>query len=796
MNTGINLDIDHFHISPFYSIISFHKVIDALQKIANEDTVPYRANYAKSLLKEVEKVPELYTGVTSKKTIYENIELIQNLLADLFPTALTNNEIKAVSLPFQNFIFNFTKRFQQIMNDAGEEFEINIRDFSNDQYYIFSCCLILNTYYGENFDLSRPLFYDIPDKNGVIRHYRIIFNGDFVELIPTENALPISEEDIKLLKKNYNNIDLWKEKFPQHSWILKGFGIINLFDVTIENTISNIKSNLLKVEQEEIDIEAIQNIFRSIYKLYDLNFGVFFINDSLYEFVDLPSRIVLASTFNLTGKKVSKEISQAAKSFFKNLENINGYFCVTDIDELYHRKEWIPYLDYLRSKNVRSFILSPIRKLDNNQAYFELTSNIPYALHTVNAQKLNDVLPLINDTFERYHNDLKNEIDAIIQREYTTIHPSVNWKFEQEARNYYFNKMSKKNSNLKEIIFEDVFPLYGESDIKNSSQFRNEAITSDVKKQLKSIKKILEITHPSDDKLLFSQRINEIGILQDKIKKNEFTTEVQIQQYIIQNIHPLFQQLRQIPTYQKTISKYFAQLHPKDQLFYIERKKYENSIQLINKNLTELIDNEQGNIQQIYPHYYERFRTDGVEHNIYIGNSITPNKIYDDIYLYNLRLWQLQIMSKMVITHQKLKPNLAFDMDITNLILVYDSFVSLKFRMDEKRFDLNTNSDIRYEILKKRLSKARVRHSNERIVQSNQLTIVYMNEKDKRDYYDYVRFLQSLGYLKPEIEEIVVENLQSITNLEALRVSVNIDFDPNDFVMKSYSDYINFLTKG
>jgi len=138
---------------------------------------------------------------------------------------------------------------------------------------------------------------------------------------------------------------------------------------------------------------------------------------------------------------------------------------------------------------------------------------------------------------------------------------------------------------------------------------------------------------------------------------------------------------------------------------------------------------------------------------------------------------------------------LAFDMDVTNLILAYDSVVSLKFRMDEKRFDLNTNSDIRYEILKKRLSKARVKHSNERIVQSNQLTIVYMNEKDKRDYYDYARFLQSLGYLNNEIEEIMVEDLQNITNLEALRISVNLDFDPNDFVMKSYSDYINFLSK-
>src|SRR5690606_25058935 len=147
-----------------------------------------------------------------------------------------------------------------------------------------------------------------------------------------------------------------------------------------------------------------------------------------------------------------------------------------------------------------------------------------------------------------------------------------------------------------------------------------------------------------------------------------------------------------------------------------------NSIQLINKNLTELIDNEQANIQQIYPHYYERFRTDGVEHNIYIGNSITPNKIYDDIYLYNLRLWQLQMMSKMVITHQQLKPNLGVDMDHSNLILSDYSVASLKARMDKKRFVLNTKRDLRYEILMKRLSKARVKHSNERIVQSNQLT--------------------------------------------------------------------------
>ena len=213
MDKKLNLNIDQFTVSPFFSVISFHKVVDSLKEITKEKDAPYRAVYAQSLIEEVNKVPELYTGVTSKKTIYENLDLIHNLLADLFPTALTYNEIKAVSLPFQNFNFNFTKRFQQIINDAGEEFEINIRDFTNDQYYIFSCCLILNTHYGENFDLTRPLFYDIPDKNGVNRHYRIVYNGDFCELIPTENAVTITKEDIQLLKSSFDDVEIWKQNF-------------------------------------------------------------------------------------------------------------------------------------------------------------------------------------------------------------------------------------------------------------------------------------------------------------------------------------------------------------------------------------------------------------------------------------------------------------------------------------------------------------------------------------------------------------------------------------------------------
>jgi len=794
MSDELNLGIDYFNQSPFYSVISFHKVIDALKEIAKETETPYRAIYAQSLLAEVAKVPELYDGITSRKLIYNNLPLIHNLLADLFPTALTANEIKAVSLPFQNFNFNFTQRFQKIISEAGEDFEINFRDFNNDQYYIFSCCLILNSCYGENFDLSRPMFYDIPDKNGVIKHYRITFNGDFTELIPTDKALKITQDDIKVLKRSYNDISVWKEKFPIHSWILKGFGIITLTDVTIENTISSIKTNLLKPGQEGMSLAEGKQIFRSIFKEKSIDYGIFFVNDVLYDFIELPLVVNFKSYFHVSAT-VSKEILSAAKKFFKQFNNTVDYYCVTDILELYNHKEWIPYLDYLQTKGIRSFILAPIKKTDSYQAYVEITSSIPFALHTVNANKLNDVMPLINDTFIKYQIDIKNELDAIIQREYTAFHPSVNWKFEEQAKNYYFAKTHKTETVLKEIEFENIFPLYGETDIQSSTKFRNKAMLTDLRRQLKEIMNVLEFIKPKEENLLFQQRINEIVFFQNQLKTHQFVAEAQIHRYIIDTIHPLFKQLSEKEEYHNIIQKYNKQLDEKHQRFWHQRKKYDLAIQTVNKLLTDVLDSEQTAVQTVYPHYFERFRTDGVEHNLYIGSSISPTQIYDSMYLYNLRLWQLQVMCKVVIMHQDLKQNLSFDMDLTSLILVYNEPIFIKFRLDEKRFDVENNDDIRFEVIKKRLAKAMVKNTNERMVQANKLTIVYLNETDKKDYLSYIDFLKNQDYFIGETEDITVEDLQDITDLKALRVTINTHFNNDNFKIFSYTNYVDYLTK-
>lgn len=768
------MPIDQFENSPFTTVISFHKVIETLEDIAENDEVSYRVDYAKALLKEVEKLPELRTGITTEEMIYENENLIKNLLADLFPTALNNNEIKAVSFPFQNFTFNFTNRFKKIIREAGSNFEMSIRDLTEDNFYIMNCCLILSVHYNENIDLMRPLFYDIPDAHGIIKHYKIMYNADFVEVIPTVHAKKLSQEEINELKNSYNNLDLWKEKFPPHSWILKGFGIISLFDVTVESAISNLKSKLLKADSENTSFEnsELDETFKSVFKLPDIQVGFSFFSSVENHIIKVPNKLHIKSfisTLEIDQKKLISLFNEIFDYLVLTKENL----IISDIDVLIEDENFKELGYYFKQKGIESFIFTPVFTVEQISGIIELVSGTKYALNTINAQKLNDVTPFITDTFERIQNDIRNQLEAFIQKEYTTIHPSVYWKFLEEARKYFF-ELSETNYIYKEIVFDKVFPLYGASDIKSSTILRNRAITKDLQDQLHWLLSIFYLVDDENNKLLFDQRIFELKEFQNLLEEGLSSgIEQEINKYINQKIHPLLKNITDEEVIREKVAAYLSLFDEESQSFYQERKRFDTALNHINKRLAEILDAAQITAQNIFPHYYERFVTDGVEHNIYIGSSITPSKIFDQIYLQNLRLWQIQTLCKMQnFIQQNSQHEMPFMFEMTSLILVYDTPVSIRFRMDEKRFDIDGNHNIKYEVIKKRIDKAFIKNSDERIVQSNMLTIVYMNEEQKNEYTDYLTFLASKAILDTEIQQFDIEDLAGVSGLKALRVNI------------------------
>lgn len=773
--------------NPFEVQVSFHKLIENLEEIAQSD-VDYRANYAKGLLEQVATVPELRSGITDVKQIEQHKMLIRYLLSDLFPTALTKNEIKAVTIPFHNITFNYSERFQHILNNAGLDFDMIIRDFDDDNFYIMSCCLILNVYYGYRFDSTKPFFYDIPDEDGIMKHYRILYNGDFLEVFKTDKSIDISKEDLAILIDNFHDIELWKSKFPPKSWILRGFGIMSLFDATVENAVSNLKTTLLTNKRDGESIsDSFVTIFKSIFRIPDLRIGYTAVNEEANKFVISPFAKNVQS-FILADMEECGCGDMVCNDSFEELIKDRKYISISDVEKFGIETGETRFSEMLLKQNIRSAIFAPVIKNEKLLGIVEVVSPRIQELNSINANKMDVVMPYLTDTVERYYSDVQNMIDAMIQNEYTTIHPSVYWKFRDEA---LLHINDNRETVFHEIIFGNVYPLYGQIDIKGSSDMRNETTKEDIVLQVNLLLEIFETILKEKPLPIFEQKIFElndlIGTIESRIKAD---SEQLVLNYIKSDINPILQKYKSdSEAINKLIESYFDKLDANAGTVYESRKKFDASISVINKKMADILDKKQAEAQAQYPHYYERFKTDGVEHNLYIGNSITNQPEFDLLYLYNLRLWQLQVMCDMENQYHAFKTTLPHQMEVASLLLVFNHPITIRFRMDEKRFDVDGSYNARYEVVKKRIDKAFIKGTKDRITQKDKITIVYTQQNEENEYKRYISFLQHKNRLGSEIEYFEVEDLQGVSGLKGIRVSVLFD-EISDQKVYSYQELL------
>lgn len=736
----------------------------------------YEAARAKAILKNVYAHPELRDGLTGPEQVEANAAIISRLLEDLFPPVLTLNEIKAVSLPYLNIIFNHSERFRNILADAGPDFDITIRDFDEHQFYVASCCLILNRFYGTHLDFTKPLFYDIPAADGVIRHYRILYNADFLELIPTEAAPVLSQKQIDKLLNNYDDLELWKKTFPASAWMLKGFALMTLVDVTVENAVSNLKSTLL-VNNNPPDLQqALSPIFQSIFKITDIQMGFTPFDKEEGVFTSKLMGQKAKSHLLANRPEVDSNVLFCDKPYTK-LMKAQSYFAIADMEDFAAKHPDSDLGQHFLDLGIHSVILAPVVKNDVLLGILELVSPIKKQFNSVNAHKLEVVMPFIVDSIDRKMSEIKNKIQAVIQNNYTTLHPSVDWKFQREAQNYIQKTNGGLTYSLKEIVFKNVYPLYGQVDIKDSSVTRNRSVINDLSAQLNQLIYILNQVNKHASVALIEQHLIDLkGFLIDLAENIKADTEQSIQHYLETWVYPL---LRNTDNFSDKlrgeIKNYFDQIDRTTGEFHLNRRSYEKTLGLINEKLADIMDARQDEIQHYFPHYFERFRTDGIEHNMYIGATIAPKLEFKPDDLHRLRLWQLMVTAEMAIEHEHLKEILPFPLDVTSLLLVFSTPIDIRFRMDEKHFDIDGAYNVRYEVIKKRIDKSRILGSDERITQPGKITIVYSKAEEETEYRNYISILQKHNIIDTEIEHFEVEDLQSVSGLKALRIAVKHD---------------------
>lgn len=788
----INTMKEEINDFPLQTRIGLKKVFEAYrEEIENSGVNKKRYSEIFAVEKEY---PILSSGISDFKDLEKYKEQIDTVLSPMFPAVLQKNEIKFATIPFQEVSFHSTERYKNIMNAAGNDFPLNIINFEADEFYIMGCSLILNHYYGKKVDFRRSYYYNIPDAQGMIRNYSLLYNADFVEIEKTARAKEITEDDINELLESFENISVWKEKFPPKSWIFNGFVIASLIDVTMNVSISNFKSNLLSLEKNrDFYNTQFDHIFQAIFNLRSLRIGFTDYNEETESFERVLFKEV--ESFLLNGEKSQSSKEALCEASYYTIFKEKQFYCVTDA-ERYHKlyPENLLYKKIL-DQGMKSAIFAAILYNEKILGVLELVSPEVNALNTINANKLRDIMPFVIDTVVRSKLNLENELELIIQEECTALHSSVHWKFRREAKRYW-NSINEGNPAVfREVVFENVYPLYGQTDIKGSSEARNEATKKDLTLQLNYIDGILgKLMKYSALPILDQMKFDIVKFLEQIEINLQVDTERKIMNFLISEIIPFFAYLRERKDiYRVLVDEYYQLLDSNTGFVYKHRKDYDESVMIINKRLASILDAKQQEAQEMYPHYFERFKSDGVEHNLYIGESITKEDSFNKIYLNNLKLWQLQVVCEMENSYFHFKDKLPIDLNVASMVLVFNGSLSLRFRMDEKRFDVDGTYNARYEVVKKRVDKAHIKNSKERITQPGKISIIYSQKEDEEEYMKYISFLQHKKMLDTEVEFLELEDLQGVTGLKALRV--NILYSKNIEEIKEYYTYEDLIAQ-
>ncbi|MCJ7757298.1 MAG: GAF domain-containing protein, partial [Gillisia sp.] len=445
-----------------------------------------------------------------------------------------------------------------------------------------------------------------------------------------------------------------------------------------------------------------------------------------------------------------------------------------NIDEYEKRSNYNLLSQNLKNSHVKSCILAPISSNNELLAVLELVSPRKNELNSINAIKLDDILPYIVTAVKRNKTESENRIKAVIQSECTSIHPSVLWIFEKEAKKFIKEIDGDGLASFKDIAFKDVYPLYGQIDIVGSSDERNSAILYDLIQHLELIEKIIEEAFQQEELPIYDQIRIKIRDFKEEVNESLNTdSEEKMLNLLIRDVNPLIVDLSEkSEELMNLVEEYQAKLNPDTGMIYNHRKHYDETVQIINRTMARVLDKKQRNAQKIYPHYFERYKTDGVDHNIYIGEDLTYNRPFNMDYLYNLRLWQLVTMCEMENRFYQLQKTTPIKLDASSLILVFNATLSIRYRMDEKKFDVDGTYNARYEIIKKRIDKAFIKDTEERITQKGKLAIIYSHNSDEEEYLKYVKYLQTRNYLGDQVELLELEDVQGVIGLRALRVNI------------------------
>ena len=546
-------------------------------------------------------------------------------------------------------------------------------------------------------------------------------------------------------------LEAWRVRLRLENYQLSGQLLLEGSDVTERETIRHIigllidRDSILRPDKFRRINKRLRSLFRATNSLI-----MSVENEQMRLFISTERKELRASVYSMQSLAESHFSRAADANRVWNIADLS-LDCQSDCERM------------LVHQGARSMLLIPL---------------VVRAIKNKGAKQLAGIVGLISDrthNFDgldcKYAEELMPAFTAAlrqaIQQRFTNIHPAVEWRFLQEAERRSWGLSSEP------IVFANVYPLYGISDIRGSSEERNRAIQADLLEQFQLGMRVVEAVCQFQESSLGEQlQLDLLDYIEQINERVTVDAEVSALRVLSDRLEVYLDYFAQCGTEALTaVETYRQSCNNSHKSVYVSRARYDQTISQINSLLKETWERWQVRMQQITPHYCDVESTDGINHMIYVGESIDSK--FSVYHLRSLRYEQLRAVCDCARTAFKFQSLYNTQMEVTHLVLVQDLTVDIIHDENtEKLFEVRGTRDIRYEIVKKRIDKAVDEESRTRITQPGMLTLVYSSEEEWAEYQQYLRYLTREGWIEPEIQSGTVEPLQGITGLKFARVRV------------------------
>jgi len=737
---------------------------------------PYWSSEAAAMREALASAPELCGAIDDLSVLESHRELVAKLMSAVFPVAFWEAEALGALVPFTMQPVHVSPLFQRLFVDEKGGFRgrshVEWSDFVRARLIRFYL-LILRRHYGIEQDLEYPLIRIVKDPDtGLERHFRFRPNFRFVDVRPIGQPKPLTDDDRVKILEHITDPHALRDIIHPENFELHGFTVVHAVDVTQSELLSALHWDLVGEGSMFASDRflKLQHRLRAIFQRPDLVICLAAIQSDELLMLNTGCAGGCNCVFS---DSTHVPISQFKGSLFQQAVDSSRILRVSDLAQVQNRS---PIDEEFLLGGIRSHLIAPLFYQRDLIGVLSIGSPHPSDLGPTQEMLTSQILPLFALALKRALNELNNQVESIIKEKCTAVHPSVEWRFRKAALRHLDRTAKGDTSEMEAIVFRDVYPLYAASDIRGSSEARNRAIQADLLEHLDLALGVLGAAQTARSLPVLSELAHRVGAYRDLIQ-NGLTTgdETALLNFLRNEFEALFPLLRGFdPAVAEVVRRYSDAIDPTVGAVYRERRDFERSMAEFNRKVSLYLDREEAEAQAMFPHYFNKHQTDGIDYLIYVGASMVENGGFSELHVRNLRLWQLMVACGIAWHCQSLKENLRVPLDATHLVLVNKSPLSIRFRFDEKRFDVDGAYDIAHEIIRSRIDKATVKGTNERLTQPDQVAIVYSRPDEAEEIHRHITFMQSQGFMNHDAEWLDLEDLPGVQGLKAIRVGVNL----------------------